>query len=216
MTLNSDQHQDVCFSSGFSEALARWLGLQDRFMLGVSRPRITPQFMIKVLGEEYGDQDFRLFIPELRSIFNTMQIAQQETFNNWLHSNEASKYPKIKTAFRLAFDLHRAPLTTQQPADQQRTANFELTLKRPTQNSPDSFFKEILDFVTDESVSIQARSRVAVCLTKYAGLSTEGVTACSRVIAKSYDAGQRFDHDQNELISNALQQSGGAEESKKP
>ena len=203
-----DDFQGVNFSEGLSKSMGGFfrsqftstktaLKKQDKSLSSPAGSVEAMKQMINQFGDEYGDRDLNTFIPELRAVCMPILKAEAKAVDTWLNSDETTKYPKIKDSFRLAFDCSRDIL-------EQRKFEKKNTLPpaRPTETK--SYLKEILNYIGDDSVALQARSRVAVHLVHYNALSCEGVITCCRVLAQAYDAGQAFEGLQNERIFQAL------------
>ena len=206
----------------FSESLSSYIGNFFSLQFGAAKAELKKQdgnlsataaavkamkILIAQLGDEYGDRDFAVLIPELHYVCLTLKDAEAEAIGRWLHSREEVKYPEIKNAFRLAFDCSR-------DIENQPTRDTQADLPRSRPAHTKSNFEEVLKYVDDDSNPLQARSRLAAYLTKYNGLSGEGVLACGRVIAKAYDEGQVSKSWQNKRMFLALMESAGAPESK--
>ena len=153
--------------------------------------------MINQFGDEFGDRDLIAFIPELHKVCTPILWKEAEAVGKWLHSNEQVKYPKIRDSFSLAFDCSR-DILEQRKSERKKT----LPPQRPTEIK--SYLNEILEFIDDDSIPLQARSRVAAHLVHYNALSCGGVVTCCNVLAEANDAGQSFDGSQNERIFDAL------------
>ncbi|MDB2686713.1 tetratricopeptide repeat protein [Mariniblastus sp.] len=214
--LEKDGLQDV----NVSEKLSRSIGGFFRAQFTSTKAAIrkedkklpAPAVSVKALkqiidrfSDEFGHRDLNVLIPELRFACTPNTDLEADAVNKWLHSDQETKHPEITNAFRIAFDCHRDTVT-----QNRREGKGKPAPQRPTKTK--SYFKEILDFIDDESIPLQTRSRVAVHLVHYDALSCEGVATCGRVIAEAYDAGQAFDALQNEQVFEALAMSEGAPE----
>ena len=212
--LDKDGLQDIYVSESISRTIGEFFRVQFEFTKAAIRNKDTglpaPAVSVKALKQiidrfsgEFGDQDLNVLIPELRYACTPNTDLEADAVSKWLHSDQETKHPKIKNAFRIAFDCHRDTVTqniregTGKPAPQ-----------RPTKTK--SYFKEILDFIDDESIPLQARSKVAMHLVHYDALSCEGVAVCGRIVTEAYDAGQAFNALQNEQVFNALAMADGA------
>ena len=206
-TLDDNDLQDVSFSQSLNGYVASFFTNE----LDAKRAKLPPSTpildamepLIIHIGDEFGDRDFTALIPEFKGVIDAMNRADSKAIDKWLHSNIEIKYPKIKKAFRLAFECDR-DLKTQQKNRTSRGTAAERPIKAQ------GHLKEVLDFVTDDSNTLQARFKVAMYLIQFKTLSCEGVTSCSRVIAEGFDAGQSFDSRQIDPIFAALMQSSDA------
>ena len=206
--LNKDDLQDVNFSEGLSKSIGGFfrsefyreraaVKKQDKSLAAPALYVKTMENIIQHLGDEYVDQDFRILIPELRDVCISIKNQEAQAVEKWLHSNDKVNYPEIKKAFRLAFDCSR---DIQEQWERERESS--LPPPRPTESK--SYLTEIVDFIADDSIPIQARSRVAVHLVHYDTLSSNDVAQCCQVIATAYHVGQAFEGLQNERIFGAL------------
>ena len=222
-TLEKEHFQEVKFSEKLSESMGKFLQSQyeanqtafkkqedkEPLVVGASKEKVqavlnypavaSMKQLINQLGEEFGDGELTAFIPELQFVCLQLKNGQGKAVNQWLHSDESVKYPKIRHAFRLASDCSQAML-------EQIKARSDS--KRALQTKP--YLQEILKFIADGSKPLQSRSRVAVHLVEYDALPAQEVTACCRVIAEACDAGQVFESSLAFSIFAALQTSSAA------
>ena len=215
-SLESDDLQDVRFSDMFMSRIGGSIRTQfrnakqeiakhDKKVTVADRAVLALKQIVNQLGDQCGDRDLRFFVPALRALFRSISSQEREALSKWLASDEPVKYPNIRTAFRLAEESRLANFTRKQ-----RGASYEFTSDRPVQNEADSFFSELVDYATDDSIPMQARCRVASHLLNYQDLSATGVTACCQVLVQASKVGQLFDSDENERAFIALMGAGGA------
>ena len=209
--LEKDDLHDVTFSDRLSKSMGGFF--QNEFTKTKSKltknkelssPEASAQAikqLVDRLGAELGDKDLNVFIPELRQACISIKNADAEPVDKWLQSNESVNYPKIKNSLRLAFDCSRDTLKQSQRENKKNPPP-----ERPQQTT--RYLQEIIDFIDDESIPLQSRSRVAVHLVHYDTLSYQGVANCCQVIAKAYDAGEVFDDFLINQVFNALQLAG--------
>ena len=212
--LEDDGMMDVKFSETLSSAMGEFVSSQfDRNKAKlISQNKKTPSpkaavgamnELVNQFGDEYGDRDLKVFIPELQLACKPIVKADAKAVDKWLHGNEPSKYPAIKNTFRLAFECSGGAFM------QSRRKKKGIS---PKQRSDEStpYLQEILDFVVDDSLPLQARSRVAAHLVQFDGLSAGGVTACCRIVEQAFDAGQPLEPNTSLQIFDALALSNGA------
>ena len=211
---DTDGMQDVSLSESLSKSIGGFfrsqflstktaIGKENKNLSSSATAVKAMEQIINRFGDELGDRELTVLIPELRQVCTPITDAEAQAVDQWLHSDDEVKHSKARAAFRLAFDCSRDTLK-----QWERERGSDLSPPRPLETK--NYLKTIVSFIGDESIPLQARSRVAVHLTHYDTLSSDGVTACCRVITKAYDAGEAFEGLQNQRIFTALLESDAA------
>ena len=133
--------------------------------------------MVDQLGRDLGNRDLMPLFPELLRFCSQLPSSEVQS-DVWLHSNDEFEYPEMKKAFRLAFDCSR-------DLPKQRQAKSEANRSRTRPIETKSYYKEVLDFIDDDSTLLQAKYRVAVALLQCKELSSEGVASCCLVVSQA-------------------------------
>ncbi|MDB2685768.1 tetratricopeptide repeat protein [Mariniblastus sp.] len=199
--LVSTDFEDVSFNSQISRSVsdflkshldAKWSAFKKEKKMSSTKASVEAvKQLITQFGELYGDREMNALIPELRPILRTTGEPGKK-IGDWLQSDDPVKYPKIKNTFRLAYACN---------LDKSK----KLDPNGPVEAAP--YLQELLAYVSDDSIPLQSRSRVAVLLIQYGILPVEGVGKCSHVIAQAYDAGQVLESATNQKIFNGLKRS---------
>ena len=212
VALEGDDFRDFVVTESLSWALAESLKsefldrkselMQQDTKLSSSEAELgAMKLLVDRLGKQFGDRQLCVFIPEFSNVCNQIKQEDSKAVSEWLHSDTSDKYPEIKKTLQLAFDCSRN--TLRQSIDSNKRGDVR---SRP-EHAP-NYVLQILNYIVDETISLRARSRVAMYLVSNDELSGDGVASCSYVIAEAYDAGQIFDARSNEAVFSALMTAG--------
>ena len=216
--LESDDYTDLNFRGDLTSSVGEFLDSKfanakedlktaNETMSSPDRSVEAIKRLIVLLGKEFGDRELTALLPEIRQVCTPIKKAEAGALNDWLKSDESFNYPKIKHTFQLAFDCSR-----ELRKQQKRRKKSKIPPVRPKKTS--GRLKEILSFVGDDSVPLQSRSKVALDLADYDGLSGHGIATCCQVLAKACDAGQLFGKTSIEKFFKALTTTGNTPEIK--